>query len=56
MYLKILLLRVKKERVVHSDGIHLFGLKYVHTHLAAFVSESVEIRYDPRDISEVRVF
>lgn len=55
-HLDLLLLMVKKERVVHSDGIHLFGLKYVHTHLAAFVSESVEIRYDPRDISEVRVF
>lgn len=54
--LDLLLLKIKKERKVHSDGIHVFGLRYMHTHLASFVSESVEIRYDPRDISEIRVF
>ncbi|EIZ2004032.1 transposase, partial [Listeria monocytogenes] len=54
--LDLLLIKVKKERVVHSDGIHLFGMKYVHPTLSAFVSEPVVIRYDPRDISDVRVF
>ncbi|EOH99029.1 hypothetical protein UAY_02298 [Enterococcus moraviensis ATCC BAA-383] len=54
--LDLLLLEVKKERVVHSDGIHLFGLKYIQPNLSAFVGESVEIRYDPRDISDIRVF
>ncbi|WP_143472513.1 Mu transposase C-terminal domain-containing protein, partial [Listeria monocytogenes] len=49
--LDLLLIKVKKERVVHSDGIHLFGMKYVHPTLSAFVSEPVVIRYDPRDIS-----
>ncbi|MEV0292155.1 Mu transposase C-terminal domain-containing protein [Nocardia sp. NPDC050710] len=32
------------------------GLRYLHPALAAYVRESVTIRYDPRDITEIRVF
>jgi putative transposase len=38
------------------DGIPLQGLRYVSGTLAPYVGESVVIRYDPRDISEIRVF
>jgi putative transposase len=32
------------------------GLRYVDTTLAACVGESVTLRYDPRDMAEIRVF
>ncbi|HDT6579397.1 TPA: DDE-type integrase/transposase/recombinase [Bacillus cereus] len=54
--LDLLLLHVGKGRIVHSDGIHFLGLKYVHPNLSAFIGETLEIRYDPRDISEIRIF
>ncbi len=50
-----LLLTVAKTRVVRRDGIHFQGLRYVAPTLAGYVGESVVIRYDPRDISEIRV-
>jgi putative transposase len=31
-------------------------LRYINTNLAAYVGETVVIRYDPRDIAEIRVF
>lgn len=54
--LNLLLLTVAKPRVVHRDGVHFQGLRYVSPLLAAYVKEPVVIRYDPRDISEIRVF
>ncbi|MEV0151660.1 MULTISPECIES: Mu transposase C-terminal domain-containing protein [unclassified Nonomuraea] len=45
-----------KPRKVHPDGIHAFGLRYLDPTLAAFVGESVVIRYDPRDLAELRIF
>lgn len=45
-----------KPRCVRRDGIHLQGLRYIDPVLAAYVGETVTIRYDPRDLSEVRVF
>nr|WP_257644697.1 Mu transposase C-terminal domain-containing protein [Listeria monocytogenes] len=54
--LDLLLLNVAKSRKVHSDGIHFQGLIYIDTNLAAYVGETVIIRYDPRDIAEIRVF
>lgn len=54
--LDLLLLNVAKPRKVHSDGIHFQGLRYINTNLAAYVGETVIIRYDPRDIAEIRVF
>lgn len=54
--LNLLLLTVAKPRIVHRDGVHFQGLRYVSPLLAAYVGESVVIRYDPRDIAEIRVF
>lgn len=50
------LLFVAKPRVVQRDGIHFQGLQYLSPTLASFVGARVTIRYDPRDISEIRVF
>ena len=54
--LDLLLIRVAEERRVHRDGIHFQGMRYMDPTLAAFVGEAVTIRYDPRDLAEVRVF
>lgn len=54
--LDLLLLTVAKSRKIQQDGIHFEGLRYLDTTLAAYVGESVVIRYDPQDLSEIRVF
>ena len=54
--LDLLLLTVARARKVHADGIRYQGLRYVDTTLAAYVGESVALRYDPRDMAEIRVF
>jgi len=54
--LDLLLLTEVKTRKIHPDGIHFQKIKYIEPTLAAFVGESVVIRYDPRDIAEIRVF
>ncbi|MET3721306.1 MULTISPECIES: Mu transposase C-terminal domain-containing protein [unclassified Arthrobacter] len=51
-----LLLTVAHQRIVHRDGIHFNGLRYLDLTLSAFVGEAVTIRYDPRDIAEIRVW
>lgn len=51
-----LLLTVPKSRVVQRDGIHFQGQRYVAPTLAPFVGHTITIRYDPRDISEIRVY
>jgi len=54
--LDLLLLTVAKARRVHQDGIHFQGLRYLDLTLAAYVGENVTIRYDPRDLAEIRVY
>ena len=54
--LDLLLLTVTKARKVHPDGIHFQGLRYVDTTLAAYIGEPVILRYDPRDMAEIRLF
>jgi putative transposase len=54
--LDLLLLTEAKARKVHQDGIHFNTLKYIDATLAAYVGEDVIIRYDPRDVAEIRVF
>jgi hypothetical protein len=54
--LDLLLLTVPTARKVHPDGIRFQGLRYIDTTLAAYIGESVMLRYDPRDAVEVRVF
>jgi putative transposase len=54
--LDLLLVMHAKSRTVRRDGIHFQGLRYSHPTLAPFVGDAVTIRYDPRDVSEIRVF
>lgn len=51
-----LLVMVAKTRMVQRDGIHFQGLRYLDPTLAAYVGEAVTIRFDPRDMAEIRVF
>lgn len=54
--LDLLLLTVARSRRVQRDGIAFLGHRYVDPTLAAYVGEDVTIRYDPRDVAEIRVF
>ncbi len=54
--LDLLLLTVPKTRRVRSDGIHFLGMRYIDPTLAAYVGEEVLVRYDPRDMAELRIF
>ena len=54
--LDLLLLTVAKARKVRRDGIWFQGFRYIDITLAAYVGEDVILRYDPRDMAEVRVF
>jgi putative transposase len=54
--LDLLLVMVAKSRMVRRDGVHFQGLRYIDPTLAAYVGEPVTVRYDPRDIAEIRVF
>ena len=54
--LDLLLLTVARPRKIHPDGVHFQGLRYLDPVLAAYVGEQVTIRYDPRDLAEVRIF
>jgi putative transposase len=54
--LDLLLLTVAKPRKVRRDGLWFLGMRYIDPTLAAYVGESVMLRYDPRDVAEVRVF
>jgi hypothetical protein len=53
--LDLLLIQVAKSRRVHRDGIHFHGLRYISPTLAVYVGESVTLRFDPRDMGEIRV-
>ena len=54
--LDLLLLTVATPRKVQRDGIHCHGLRYFSITLAAYVGEPVTVRYDPRDLAEIRVY
>jgi putative transposase len=54
--LDLLLVMHAKPRTIRRDGIHFQGLRYSHTTVASYVGDDVTIRYDPRDLSEIRVF
>ena len=53
--LDLLLLTVATTRKVQRDGIRFSGFRYFDLTLGAYIGESVMIRYDPRDLAEVRV-
>jgi len=54
--LDLLLLTVAKGRQIQRDGIRFQGYRYIDPTLAAYVGETVIIRYDPRDLAVIRVF
>lgn len=54
--LDTLLVMVAKLRIIRRDGIYFEGLRFLNPTLAAYVGEPVTIRYDPRDMGEIRVF
>lgn len=54
--LNLLLLTVAKPRSVHRDGIYFQGFRYISPVLAAYVKESVVIRYNPKDLAEIWVY
>ena len=54
--LDLLLVMVAKSRMVRRDGVYFQGLRYIDPTLAAYVGEPVTIRYDPRDIADIRIF
>ena len=54
--LDLLLLTVAKARKIQADGVRFQGMRYIDPTLAAYVGESVVLRYDPRDLGEVRLF
>lgn len=54
--LDLLLIEEVRSRKVRRDGVHFQGFRYFSLTLAAYVGEDVTIRYDPRDMGEVRVF
>ena len=54
--LDTLLLTIARPRKIRRDGIHFQGLCYMHPILAGYVREDVVIRYNPSDITSIRVF
>ena len=54
--LDLLLLTVATTRRVRRDGIHFQRLRYLDLVLADYIGEEVVIRYDPRDMAEIRVY
>ena len=54
--LDLLLIEEVRSRRIRRDGIHFQGLRYLSLTLAAYVGEDITIRYDPRDMAEIRVF
>ena len=51
-----LLLTVPNSRTVQRDGIHFQGQRSLAPTLAPFVGHTITIRFDPRDVSEIRVY
>lgn len=54
--LDLLLMEEVRSRRVRQDGVHFHKLRYVSLTLAAYVGEEVNIRFDPRDMGEIRIF
>jgi len=54
--LDLLLLTVARPRKIHPAGFRFQRFRFLDPTLAAYVGEPVVIRYDPRDLAEIRVF
>jgi len=53
--LTLLLMKSKPTRV-WNDGIHLHTMRYWASELSGVIGETVEVRYDPLDVSRLYVF
>ena len=54
--LDLLLLTAAATRKVQRNGIQFASTRYVSTVLAAYVGEQVTVRFNPRDVGEIRVY
>ena len=54
--LDLLLLTVVQPRTIRRDGIRFQSLRYIDSTLAVYIGERVIVRYDPRDMAEIRVY
>ena len=54
--LDLLLLTAATTRKVQRDGIQFASTRYVSPVLAAYVGEQVTVRFNPRDVGEIRVY
>lgn len=54
--LDLLLATVPRTRRVRQEGIRLHNLWYFDLNLSAYIGEEVVIRFDPRDLAEIRVY
>ena len=54
--LDLLLIHEIRTRKIRTDGIHFHKFRYLSLTLATYVGEEVTIRFDPRDMGEIRVF
>lgn len=54
--LDLLLLTAAATRKVQRDGIQFASTRYVSPVLAAYVGEHVTVRFNPRDVGEIRVY
>ena len=54
--LDLLLLTAAATRKVQRDGIQFASTRYVSPVLAAYVGEDVTVRFNPRDVGEIRVY
>lgn len=52
----LLLLTATAHRRVQRDGIRFASSRYISPVLAAYVGEEVTVRYDPRDLGEIRLY
>src|SRR5699024_7668937 len=52
----LLLLTAATPRRVQRDGIRFASTRYISPVLAAYVGEDVTVRYDLRDLGEIRIF
>lgn len=54
--LDLLLLTAAATRKVQRDGIQFASTRFVSPVLAAYVGENVTVRFNPRDVAEIRVY
>ena len=54
--LDLLLLTIRETRRIQRDGIKFQSLRYTAPLLANYIGEDISIRYDPRDMTEIRVY